>query len=53
MDTFLLAGLKRWKTSQQANCRSYAGFLTLETNLYKYELYAGELSRNDIFKLRK
>jgi hypothetical protein len=30
MDTFLLAGLKRWKTSQQAKCRSYAGFLTLE-----------------------
>ena len=29
-DTFLLAGLMRWKTSQQANCRSYAGFLTLE-----------------------
>jgi hypothetical protein len=29
-DTFLLAGLKRWKTSQKANCRSYAGFLTLE-----------------------
>jgi hypothetical protein len=29
-DTFLLSGLKRWKTSQQAHCRSYAGFLTLE-----------------------
>ena len=27
--------------------------ITLETNLYKYELYAGELSRNDIFKLSK
>ena len=27
--------------------------ITLETNLDKYELYAGELSRNDIFKLRK
>jgi len=29
-DAFLLAGLTRWKTSQQAKCRSYAGFLTLE-----------------------
>jgi hypothetical protein len=30
MDAFLLEGLNRWRKSQQANCRSYAGFLTLE-----------------------
>jgi len=29
-DAFLMEGLNRWRKSQQAKCRSYAGFLTLE-----------------------
>ena len=50
-----LSTLKRKIEEDKTSKEKVVSFngITLETNLYKYELYAGELSRNDIFKLRK